>query len=389
MIHFTNSARLRRSALQAGFVGVIALVIASAIFTARQNLVEQGLTSGFGFLSRATGWDISFSLLSFQPNDTYARALLIGLTNTLFLTALTLPLATVIGVIVALLRTSGLAVLEKIGTVYVELFRNVPILLQLLFWYSLLRGLPQPRDATGLWDMVYLTGRGLYTPALSVAPLNVSATACLVFVAIGIAVAMRLNRHFRALPHGTRLACMALLWLTSLCAAALILWAGRDLDQPFVALPEAKGLGIRGGARISPELAAMILAIAIYGGAYIAEIMRAGFNSVPKGQYEAGKALGISSFRIFTRIRFPLALRAVLPTLANQYIWLTKASTLGIAVGFADYFMVVSTAINQSGQTLELIGLLAAGFLAVNYTLGWVMNRTNDAIKLRGTQWRG
>ncbi|WP_259782369.1 ABC transporter permease subunit [Aestuariispira ectoiniformans] len=153
-------------------------------------------------------------------------------------------------------------------------------------------------------------------------------------------------------------------------------------------MPYLKGLNYRDGIRVSPELLACIIAISIYGGGYIAEIIRAGFNAVGKGQGEAGYALGLTRWQIFSRIRFPLAIRAVMPTMINQYVWLLKATTIGIAVGFSDFFMVISTSINQSGQTLELIGILMGGFLLINYLMAWVLNRVNDAIKLKGTQLR-
>ena len=388
MPHIVKSARLQRQLLQFGFVGMTALVIVSAVMMARENLAAQGLTSGFSFLTRTTGWDINFSLLAFEPNDTYARALIVGLTNTLFLSSIALPLATVIGITVAVMRTSGLALLELIGKLYVELFRNVPILLQLLFWYSLLRGLPQPRAAEGVLGLAFLTGRGLFVPALSVGGQQVGIAVCLLFLTLVLTLIVRLDGRLRSIPDALRCKMLCILWIVALAGVVLVLWMGRLPDQPFISLPQHKGLGIQGGGRISPELAAMVVAIAIYGGAYIAEIMRAGFKSVPKGQSEAAISLGLSPLQTFTRIRFPLALRAVLPTMTNQYVWLTKASTLGIAVGFADYFMIVSTSINQSGQTLELIGLLMAGFLMINYSLAWIMNRVNDALKLRGTQWR-
>ena len=133
---------------------------------------------------------------------------------------------------------------------------------------------------------------------------------------------------------------------------------------------------------------ACILAISLYGAAYIGEIVRAGFNSVSKGQGEAGHALGLSPWQNFSRIKLPLAIRAVMPTLINQYVWLFKATTIGIAIGFVDFFMVISTSINQSGQTLELIAILMGGFLIINYSMAWVLNRVNDAIKLKGNQLR-
>ena len=168
----------------------------------------------------------------------------------------------------------------------------------------------------------------------------------------------------------------------------VVLYFGRIADTPVVSVPALKGLNIRGGIRIPPELAALAIAMAIYGGAYIAEIFRAGFLSVAKGQVEAGNSLGLSPWYVFSRIRLPLAFRAVLPTLINQYVWLFKATTLGIVIGFTDFFSVVSVSINQSGQTLELIGILMVGFLIMNNTMSFILNRVNSAIALKGTQLR-
>jgi general L-amino acid transport system permease protein len=170
--------------------------------------------------------------------------------------------------------------------------------------------------------------------------------------------------------------------------AVLILIIGRDGAEDFWNAPHLKGLNFVGGLRMPPEFAALLTAMSIYGGAFLGEIIRAGFMSVGKGQIEAAQALGLSGAQVFTRVRLPLALRAVLPTLTNQYVWLLKATTLGIAVGFSDFFLVISTAINQSGQTLELILILMAGFLIINNVLAAVMNFINSRIRLRGTQLR-
>ncbi|MCZ4291634.1 ABC transporter permease subunit [Hoeflea alexandrii] len=153
-------------------------------------------------------------------------------------------------------------------------------------------------------------------------------------------------------------------------------------------MPELRGLNIRDGIRIPPEFLSLLIGMAIYGGAYIAEIIRAGFLSVGKGQAEAAQSLGLTPWQVFSRVRLPLAIRAVLPTLINQYVWLFKATTLGIVVGYTDFFAVISVSINQAGQTLELIGILMLGFLIMNNTIAFLLNRVNDAIALKGSQLR-
>jgi len=170
--------------------------------------------------------------------------------------------------------------------------------------------------------------------------------------------------------------------------ALVITWAGRLPETDLISLPALKGLNFKGGIRISPEMSTLAGAIGIYGGSYIAEIVRGGFKSVGRGQVEAAKSVGLTPWYVFSRVQFPLALRAMLPTLTNQYVWLIKATTMGIAIGFTDFFMIISISINQSGQTIELIGILMGGFLAINFTLAAILNRLNRAIALKGSQLR-
>jgi ABC-type amino acid transport system permease subunit len=163
---------------------------------------------------------------------------------------------------------------------------------------------------------------------------------------------------------------------------------GRVQGAPLFDTPQLKGLNLQGGLRIPSEFSALVVAMAIYGGAYIGEIVRGGFKAVGRGQVEAAQSLGLTPWQTFTRVRFPLALRAMLPILANQYVWLIKATTLGIAVGFTDFFMIVVLTINHSGQTIEAIGILMAGFLTINLSLAAIFNRINKAIALKGAQLR-
>lgn len=389
MRQLLNNQQVRNTTLQVLFVSTIAILFVTFVVTAKTNLDAQGITSGFGFFERATAWDVNFSLIDFKSSDTYLRVLIVGFLNSVFVGAIALSLATLAGVTVGAMRTSSNAMARIVGTYYVELFRNVPLILQLLFWYALLIELPHPRNATiFLGGNLQISGRGIYFTGLNVTGLS-AFLAIIAFIASVIAIAWiaKAHRFQRTEPAQRR----RLQLIVAVCTAIFILvimYVGRIPETELLNVPALKGLNIRGGIRATPELLACIVAIAVYGTAYIAEIMRAGFNSVPKGQVEAGDALGLHGAQIFWRIRLPLAVRAVMPTLINQYIWLFKATTIGIAVGFADYFFVISTSINQSGQTLELIALLMLGFLSVNYTIAWVLNRVNDAIKLRGTQNR-
>lgn len=387
MTAFLKDRRVRDNGLQMAFVGSILLLFVVFFVTARANLEAQGLTSGFGFLERTTGWRISFSLIDYSTSSTYARAILVGILNSLFLGAIALPLATVLGITIGVMRTSGNGMAELVGTTFVELFRNVPLILQLLFWYTLLLALPSPRDIEPFLGSIALTGRGIYIPGLNVTGGSVFIVGLVMMAAIGLALWMGAKRWPDLHLKEARREKLGL-WGAAILLALIVLWVGRIPDTPLVSIPEQRGLNFREGVRISPELMACVIAISIYGAAYIAEIVRAGFNAVPRGQGEAGQALGLTDWQIFSRIRLPLAIRIVMPTLINQYVWLFKATTIGIAISFTDFFMVISTSINQSGQTLELIAILMGGFLIINYTIAWVLNRVNDAIKLKGTQLR-
>jgi len=166
-------------------------------------------------------------------------------------------------------------------------------------------------------------------------------------------------------------------------------YLARTPDTPLLNMPALKGLDFRGGMRMPPELSALVIAIALYGGAYIGEVVRAGLMSVPKGQIEAGFVNGLKPFHIFSRVRLPLAIRAVLPSLTNQYVQLMKATTIGLVVGFSDFFMIISTSINQSGQTLELLAILMVGFLIINLSIAFVMNTINKRIAIKGYEVTG
>ncbi len=375
-----GNQKTREIVFQAVVLSVVAALLIGMVMNTRASLEAQSLTTGFGFLERSTGWDFSFSVLPYSISDSYSKTILIGFLNTLLLGFLGISLATIIGVIIGLVRTSKNALFSMLGTVYVEIFRNVPLILQAIFWYSIVTQLPRPKSALSLGDSVFLSGRGLYFPVLNIAMWSV---ALMILLIIAWLFFLPWLRH--KMNHSSSFFLIKRIgWILLPLILVLIGYLARTPDTPLLNMPALKGLNFKGGMRMPPELSALVIAIALYGGAYIGEVVRAGLMSVPKGQIEAGFVNGLKPLHIFSRIRLPLAIRAVLPSLTNQYVQLMKATTIGIVVGFSDLFMIISTSINQSGQTLELLAILMGGFLVINLSIAFVMNSINKKIAIKG-----
>ena len=374
-MQFLRNRAIRGRLIQGGLLLVVAALLVSFVLTARHNLVTQGIATGFGFLERSTGWPINFSLIEVTDRSPYSTMLLAGFLNTIYVGLFGLAGATVVGLIVGMMRVSTNLILNILGTVFVETFRNVPLILQVIFWYAILTHLPSPRGAIDLFGVGFLSNRGLMLPALALSTLD------LILLAAGIVAvilgARRLGGTSPLVTWGGSVSAIAAL-------LAVLLVTGNAPDTPLVSFPELKGLRFVGGLTVKPEFSALLIGIMVFGGAYIAEIVRGGFLSVDRGRLEAASALGLSGWQVMRFVRIPLAIRAMLPALTNQYIWLMKATTLGVAIGYPDYFMVVSTSINQSGQTIELLLLLMVGFLVINYLIGAVMNFINARIAIKG-----
>ncbi len=377
---FLRNRKFREIVFQAFVLSAVAALLVAMVMSTRASLEAQSLTTGFGFLERSTGWDFSFSVLPYSISDTYKKTMLIGILNTLLLGFLGIFLATLVGILVGLVRTSKNTLFAMLGTVYVETFRNVPLILQALFWYSVVAHLPKPRAAISLADTVFLSGRGVYFPVLNIAIWSVAIMLILFIAWLFFLPWLRNKMNYSASFYAIKKVGWVLLPIIFIAIG----YFARIPETPLVDMPALKGLNFRGGMRMPPELSALVIAIALYGGAYIGEVVRAGLMSVPKGQIEAGFVNGLKSRHIFTRIRLPLAIRAVLPSLTNQYVQLMKATTIGLVVGFSDFFMIISTSINQSGQTLELLAILMGGFLLINLSVAFVMNSINNKIAIKG-----
>jgi general L-amino acid transport system permease protein len=339
----------------------------------RANLQSQRITSGFGFLENNAGFDVSQALIPYTGSDTYTRVFLVGLLNTLMVSAIGIFFATIIGFMVALGRLSPNWLLSRISGGYVELVRNLPLLFQILFWYrAVLATLPNPRQGYSLLDSVYLSNRGLVIPK-PVANAGLEPFALAVLIAILAALSLRHYARKQLFESGR----LIRIWpyvvglLVGLPLLASLLF-GKPVTFEF---PELKGFNFSGGSRVIPEFVALALALSTYTAAFIAEIVRAGILSVHKGQMEAGASLGLARGSTLRLIVVPQALRVILPPLTNQYLNLTKNSSLAVAIGYPDLVSVFAgTALSQTGQAIEILTITMGVYLLISLLTSAIMS---------------
>ena len=348
---------------------------------AKANLDAQKITSGFGFLDNTAGFGINQSLIAYNEADTYARVFFVGLLNTLLVAAIGIVLATILGFVVGLARLSPNWLVARLAGGYVELIRNLPLLFQLLFWYLAVLGtLPGPRQSISLFGEIFLNNRGIIVPA-PVAGEGTGAVIAVFALSVIATVALRVWAKRRQMRTGRQ---FPLFW------ASLALVVG----PPLVALvamgfpirfesPELRGFNFVGGVRLLPEFIALLVALTTYTAAFIAEVVRAGVLAVPREQTEAAFALGLRRGLALRLIVVPQALRVIVPPLTNQYLNLTKNSSLAVAVGYPDLFAVFAgTALHQTGQAIEIIAITMAVYLAISLITSALMNWYNARIQV-------
>lgn len=362
---------------------LIALVCAAGFYfwsNAATNIGRRGLTLGFGFLDRPANFAIGEALLPYSPRDSYGWALVVGAGNTLFVAIIGCILTTVLGVLLGILRLSSNPFVARAVAVYVELGRNVPLLLQLFFWYSLITALAGPRQAYQPLPGVFLSNRGLRIPALVANEALAFALAGLAFAAV---LTFALARRSRKVQAATGVRPPVLAWAVIavlILPAAGIFLSGAPLS---VSVPSLTGFNFSGGAELSPEFFALVIGLVVYTTAFVTEIVRSGIQSVSRGQWEAARALGLSSGRIMQLVVLPQALRVMIPPLTSQYLNLTKNSSLAVAIGYPDLINIASTTINQTGQALEVIFVFMTIYLAISLAISAGMNRLNAGVATR------
>jgi general L-amino acid transport system permease protein len=313
-----RSARGKRIAYQAAALAGAALVAWFLISNTMANLEERRIASGFGFLQREAGFEIGESaFLRYGAADSYLRALLVGLTNTLLIAAIGVVLATILGTFIGLCRLSKNFLLRTLSGAYIEFLRNVPLLVQLFFWYAVItEGLPGAREAISPLPGVFLSNRGIFFPS-------------------------------------------------------------------FSSVPELQGFNFAGGFAISPEFAALLVGLATYTAAFIAEIVRAGILAVDRGQGEAAHALGLTRAQATRLVILPQALRVIVPPMTSQYLNLTKNSSLAVAIGYPDLVSIANTTMNQTGQAIEGIAVIMAVYLTISLSISAFMNWYNTRVAFK------
>ena len=368
--------RLRAYLWQALALAAVVWLGAIVVGNTVANLESRGIASGFGFLDRSAGFGVTMSLIPFGETSSFGRAFLVGLLNTLLVSALGIVLATALGFVIGIARLSPNWLVAKLAAAYVETLRNIPLLLQLFFWYfAVLRALPAPRGSVDIGGLVFLNNRGLYLPVPIAAPGTPEALT-VVGVAILLAAATAFRLGSPAARHRVRLGCFALIGLAVFWLVVSVGW-----DRPRLA-----GFNFRGGVSLIPEFVALVVALSTYTASFIAEVVRAGLQSVPRGQIEASLALGLSRRRTLRLVVVPQALRVIFPPLTNQYLNLTKNSSLATAIAYPDLVSVFGgTVLNITGQAVEVIAITMAVYLAISLAIAFGMGRYNRAVAMRGT----
>ena len=377
MIPFWRDSRVLKIV---GQLLVLSLVVTAIAFLGHNlinNFRRLNLTFGFNFLSRPASFGIGNPPISYRPTDQYIRAILVGLINSLRVMFFGIILATIIGVTVGISRLSNNWLIRQLARLYVEILRNTPLLLQLFFWYfAVFLKLPKNDNPLVIGNRIFLSNRGLNIPwfvATSKTGLS------LALIAMGIALGIVFWRKgIQAIEQGK--SNKNWLWLLSMDVIAIILVLVFGVDW---VTPVLKAKSITGGMSLSPELATLLIGLSIYTAAFIAEVVRAGIQSVNKGQWEAAKALGLKSGAIMQLIIFPQALRVMIPPLTSEFLNLAKNSSLAIAIGYNDIYAISNTISNQTGKSVEMLLIVMLSYLTINLIISAIMNRFNRAVAIK------
>lgn len=365
---------------------VIALLVivggaAWLVSVTMSNLATRNISTGFSFLHQEAGFLIGESLLPTHAGDTYGRLILAGFVNTLRVAAIGIVLSTVLGLVVGLLRLSSVRLVQKIVSGYIELIRNIPLLLQLFFWYALItENAPGPRQAYQPLPGVFLSNRGLQLPSLEGAavPWAIGGLAA-GFIAL-VVILHRLRRSNRPPLTSGKLAWFAVATLLGGAVLGYVM-GGASLS---LEVPQLSGFNFQGGLNLSPEFTALMLGLVAYNAAFIGEIVRSGVQSIPKGQWEAAESIGLSKSMTLRRVIIPQALRVMIPPMTNQYLSLIKNSSLAVAIGYPDIVAVMNTTITQTGQAIEGVVILMSSYLIFSLLVSIFMNWYNRRVALVG-----
>jgi general L-amino acid transport system permease protein len=362
-------------------IGLVAFLWYIGVNTAH-NVEQRGIQTGFGFLNSTAGFGIDEAPISYSETDTHGRVFLVGLLNTIIISIIGIILSTILGLIIGVLRLSNNFLVQKLAAAYIDIFRNIPILLQILFWYNVvLATLPSPRQSLEFAGSIFVNNRGLYLPQPA---LNGSTISIMIGFVIAVVAIIFINRwankrqeqtgkDFAVLPLGIALVVVLPL------IGYLIGGANLGLDYPSL-----QGFNFKGGKSISPEFLALTFALTIYTATFIAEAVRSGIEAVNKGQKEAAASLALSDYQALKLVILPQAIRIAIPPTINQYLNLTKNSSLATAIGYPEIVTVFAgTSLNQVGQAIEIIAITMLVYLTLSLVTSGILNWFNHKMQIK------
>lgn len=377
---FYNDPKIRGLFYQVIVLGIVLLGGWYLVHNTLENRARLGVASGFDFLARLSGFDISQTLIDYSSSTgSFGRAFIVGLLNTFYVAVVGIILATIIGFVMGIARLSSNWLVNRVALVYVEVIRNIPLLLQLIFWYAVVLGaLPAPRESITFMGGA-LNVRGLFLPRLVFSEGILVEVVCLLVAILGIILMRRWAKarfERTGQPFHTFWASLAIL-------VGVPVLGNLALGSPVhIEYPQLTTFRVTGGFVLLPEFLAIVLGLAVYTGSFIAEIVRSGILSVSKGQWEAAGALGLGRGDALRLIIVPQALRVIIPPQTSQYLNLTKNSSLGVAIGYPDFFNIASTINNQTGQAVEVIAITMAVYLLLSLLISVFMNWYNAKMAL-------
>ena len=378
--------KLKKIAPQLITLAFVALVFGFFSYNAQLNMENRGITFGYGFLSQASSFDVQFSLIEYDGSHTYFRAYLVGLLNTILVSVIGIVFATIIGVVIGIARLSPNLLINKAAAYYVEFFRNVPLLLQIFFWYfAALRALPLPEKAEPIFGVFFLTIKGLFVPAFIWNNLDIflySVLAAIISIIVIRSYAKKLRetegKHIPVLYISLGLI-IGLPLLSFLIGGVKL-----NFEIPVLTQLATTSFRFNGGVGLPPELIALTLALSLYTATFIAECVRAGIQGVSKGQKEAAASIGLTPNQVLKLVIMPQALRIIIPPTTNQYLNLTKNSSLAAAIAYPDLVLVFAgTALMQTGRAIEIVSITMLTYLSLSVSISIFMNWYNKKIAIK------
>ena len=365
---------------------VVVLIFGFFTFNAQINMDNRGIEFGFGFLTQESSFDVQFSLIDYDGSHSYARAYLVGLLNTLLVAFIGIIISTILGVIIGIARLSPNYLIKRAASVYVEFFRNIPLLLQIFFWYfAALRALPLPQDADAMFGVFFLTIKGLFVPRFVWENLDIffySIIAAIISILIIKNYARKLQEN-----KGKQLPVFSIsigLFIILPLLTFLIGGVSLNFEVPVIKQLSTTSFVYEGGLGIPPELIALTLALSLYTATFIAECVRAGVQGISKGQKEAAASIGLTPNQILKLVIMPQALRIIIPPTTNQYLNLTKNSSLAAAIAYPDLVLVFAgTALMQTGRAIEIVSITMLTYLSISLAISLLMNWYNKKIAIK------